>query len=381
MTSSTIRILLIDDEESDFLMTRALLGQIEEPRMEVEWASEFEEGLTILSEHRHDLCLLDYFLGEETGLDLLKAARSQGVRTPIILLTGKGSREVDLEAMKAGAVDYLQKGVTEPEPMERAIRYAVERHRAQEELRRSEERHRGMFDHLPLGLFRVSAEGEHMEANPALIRILEHPDRDTIRRDYAHNYFVSPADRERFFETLTDQSVALGFQSRLRTASGRPIRVRNTARVHRGPGGRIEYIEGTVEDVTGRQPPEGLEDEAAAFRALLRDGPLEVAVADVEGRVRGVSRGLRELLARSSSELEGAPVWDLFHPDASTDIARALEEVAEGDMDRTGRKVRLIDGEGRIVWCRATALPVENHDRLRTGVLFLLDQLDTAGVG
>lgn len=380
MTPTSIRILLIDDEESAFLMTQALLARIQEPRMELEWASDFDEGLARVSEERHDLCLLDYFLGEETGLDLLRAARSRGVRTPIILLTGKGSREVDLEAMRAGAVDYLQKGMTDPEPMERAIRYAVERHRAQEELRRSEERHRGMFDHLPLGLFRVTAEGEYMEANPTLIRILEFPGREEIHR-VAHDFFVSPGDREEFFETLTDQGVVVGFGSRLRTASGRPIRVRNTARVHRGPGGRIEYVEGTVEDVTGRIPPEGVEEEADALRALFEDGPAVLALTDPEGRVRSLSLGLRDLLGKGRPVPGDEAVWDLFHPDGAADIARDVNELAEGERDRTRREVRLVTAKGEVLRCRATGIPVSNRSGTRTGVLFHLDGLDDEGPG
>jgi PAS domain S-box-containing protein len=378
MTPTSIRILLIDDEESAFLMTRALLDQIPDTRMELEWAPSFQEGLDRVSEERHDVCLLDYFLGEQTGIELLRAARSRGVRTPIILLTGKGSREVDLEAMREGAVDYLQKGITDPEPMERALRYAVERHRAQEELRRSEERHRGMFDHLPLGLFRVSAEGEYMEANPALIRILEFPGRDEIRR-VAHDYFVSPGDREEFFETLTDHGVIVGFESALRTSSGRPIRVRNSARVHRGPGGRIEYLEGSVEDVTGRIPAEGTQDEADAFRALLEEGSAPIAFTDSEGRVRALSRGLRELLGRRRPAPGDQAVWDIFHPDAAADVARDVDELTGGDRDHTERRIRLVDSRGAICWCRVTGIPVATRDGIRTGALFHLDEVDDEG--
>jgi len=378
MNPTGIRILLIDDEESEFLMTRALLGRIEEPPMELEWAPSFEEGLARLGEHRHDLCLLDYHLGEETGVDLLQAARSRGVRTPLILLTGKGSREVDLGAMKAGAVDYLQKGMTDPAPIERAIRYAVERHRAQEELRASEERHRGMFDHLPLGLFRVSAEGEYMEANPALIRILEFPDREAIGR-IARDFFVSPEDRDAFFRTLADEGMVVGFESRLRTATGRPIRVRSSARVHRSAAGQIEYIEGTVEDVSGRVPPEELEAEAEAFRTLLRTGPARFALLDLEGRVRTASASLGELLGHTASQVVEEPAWDLFHPDDSAEVARDVVEVAEGRTEESERLVQLLDPAGDVVSCRATILPVLDHAGSRTGLLLFLDVRDGAG--
>ncbi len=326
MSLTSIRILLIDDEESDYLMTRTLLGRIEGTQMEVEWASSFEEGLARLTDVRHDVCLLDYFLEDRNGTDLLRLARSRGVRTPVILLTGKGSRDVDLEAMRAGAVDYLQKGGDDPWALERAIRYAVERHRAQEELRRSEERHRGMFDHLPLGLYRVTAEGDYMEANPSLIRMLEYPDRRTLREVHARNFFVSSLDRIRFQQILDDHGVVLGFESELRTSGGRPIRVRNTARVHRGPAGRVEYVEGSVEEVEGGPSERAPDADAAAFRTLLDHAPTSVLLVEPGGQVRAVSAHFAALVGSDAESLRSRALWELFEVADQAEVARTVEE-------------------------------------------------------
>ena len=57
-----------------------------------------------------DACLLDFRLGATTGLEVLTAVREAGVDTPIVLLTGQSDRETDLQAMAAGASDYLVKG-------------------------------------------------------------------------------------------------------------------------------------------------------------------------------------------------------------------------------------------------------------------------------
>ena len=77
--------------------------------------------------NQHDVCLVDYRLGAETGIDLLRAALERGCQAPIILLTGQGEHEIDLEAMKAGAADYLVKGRLDAGLLERSIRYAIER--------------------------------------------------------------------------------------------------------------------------------------------------------------------------------------------------------------------------------------------------------------
>ena len=107
-----------------------------------------------------------------------------------------------------------------------------------------------MFDHLPIGLFRISTEGDLMDANPALVHILGYPDPETLQTAYAAELFVDPADRQRFAEMLDQYGVARGFETRLKRTDGTLVLVRNTARAHRAADGRILYVEGAVEDIT-----------------------------------------------------------------------------------------------------------------------------------
>ena len=154
--SDPIRILLIDDDQGDFQMTLAMVGQIEGAPISLDWVPSYQEGLDAFRADEHDVYLVDYFLEDRDGLELVRQARELGIRKPTIMLTGRGSHDVDVEAMKAVASDYLVKGRVDPDQLERTIRYALQRQRAEEALRDSEERHRGMFDHLPIGLYRVS---------------------------------------------------------------------------------------------------------------------------------------------------------------------------------------------------------------------------------
>lgn len=347
LTNSRIRVLLIEDEESDYLMTQALLGQIRGDGVELEWASTFDDGLRVLGERRHDVCLLDYFLDERTGVELMHQARSLAIRTPIILLTGKGNRELDLEAMRSGAVDYIEKGTRIPELVERSLRYAVERHRAQEALRQSEERHRGMFDHLPLGLFRVTESGEYMEANPAMIRSLAYPEREGLRRA-AHNFFVAPEDRDEFLRTLTDHGVVIGFESELLTANGRRIPSRTTARAHRGLGGAIDYIEGIVEDVSTLRRTDEPGIEASAFRALMSASRFGIVIVAADGRVLRANPEARTRLHLSQQGGRGAVFWDYFSPSDGRAVAAALEDVAGAKTASATLTARVAGGGGKV---------------------------------
>jgi signal transduction histidine kinase len=132
----TLRILLVDDDEDDYLLTRDLLAEIPACGIDLEWAAGYDAGLDALREDRHDVFLFDYRLGRRNGVELLAEAVSRGCRAPAILLTGQGERDVDIEAMRAGAADYLVKGKIDSATLERSIRYAVERKRDQDALRR-----------------------------------------------------------------------------------------------------------------------------------------------------------------------------------------------------------------------------------------------------
>lgn len=135
-TPDIVRILLVEDDEDDYVMTRDLLDEVPGMDLRLHWVCEYDEALElVLSDRaRFDLCLFDYRLGENTGLDLLHAVRNAGNHVPVIMLTGQREREIDLEAMHAGAADYLLKGEITSGQLERSIRYTYERARADRQI-------------------------------------------------------------------------------------------------------------------------------------------------------------------------------------------------------------------------------------------------------
>jgi len=129
-----IKILLVDDDEDDYVMTRDLLSEVTAAAYEIDWVTSYDAAMNRINNGNHEIYLFDYRLGERTGLDLLNDVIAGGSNVPIILLTGQGDHEVDVSAMKAGAMDYLVKGQINSFMLERAIRYAIERKRAEEQI-------------------------------------------------------------------------------------------------------------------------------------------------------------------------------------------------------------------------------------------------------
>jgi PAS domain S-box-containing protein len=128
------KILLVDDDEDDFLLVKEMLSEAHQGKCELIWQDTYESGKESLLTNSFDAALIDYDLGLHTGLELIREAINAGIRTAIILFTGRGSFEVDLEAMQAGATLYLTKGETSALMLERGIRYAIERKQYEEAL-------------------------------------------------------------------------------------------------------------------------------------------------------------------------------------------------------------------------------------------------------
>ncbi len=133
-------ILLIEDDEDDYLITKREIINIPDRDITLDWVSSFEEAKERLLTSQHDICLIDYRLGEHTGLELLQYAREIQYRTPTIILTGQADHETDMEATEAGASDFLVKTELNPRQLERTFRYAIKMKQTMDGLREARDR-------------------------------------------------------------------------------------------------------------------------------------------------------------------------------------------------------------------------------------------------
>jgi diguanylate cyclase (GGDEF)-like protein len=129
METKSLHILLVEDDEDDYLIARDLLAEIPGMRVQLEWTRSCKDGLARSTDESIDIFMVDFNLGECNGLEFLHEIIQRGVRAPVIILTGQGNYEIDLAVMHAGAMDYLVKGSFDAQLLERSIRYAIERSR------------------------------------------------------------------------------------------------------------------------------------------------------------------------------------------------------------------------------------------------------------
>ncbi|HLG15500.1 MAG TPA: PAS domain S-box protein [Blastocatellia bacterium] len=168
-----LRVLLVEGNENDFVVTRDLLSSIDGGGFDLEWARSYEAGLKAMTGPHHDICLVGFRLGNRDGVELLREARRAGCQAPIILLTEDGVADgaVGIESIRGGAADYLIKSHLSAELLERSIRYAIERKRSEEALRESEERYRTFIKQSAEGVYCFEIERPIPTASPEEERI------------------------------------------------------------------------------------------------------------------------------------------------------------------------------------------------------------------
>lgn len=165
MSADTIRVLVVCDDEQEFILLRERFSRIKAARYEPEWQSCYDQALNGLADNRHDVCMVDYRLGAAGGVKLIRAALERGSAVPMILLTGQGSHEVEMDAIGSGAMDFLTKQEIGGPLLESSLRYAVERAGRLNALRQSEARRQPAVD---AGRSAVERNRELLETNKSL---------------------------------------------------------------------------------------------------------------------------------------------------------------------------------------------------------------------
>ncbi len=175
-----IKILFIDDDEEDFIIIRDHLNDTRRIKFQIEHADSFEKGLNLLKENRFDVYLLDYRLGNEDGLKLLKEAEKFKIEKPIIVITGEKNGDVDIASLKLGAIDYLVKSEITANILERSIIYAIERKKLEKKLKEEKELKNMIFKTTSAAICLVDLKTNlFIEINESFSNLFKKSEKDT----------------------------------------------------------------------------------------------------------------------------------------------------------------------------------------------------------
>ena len=255
-----ISVLLVEDDEDDYLITREMLAQQDRARFVLDWSATYDDALGTIRERRHDVYLIDYRLGYRTGLELLSDGFAGRPNAPVIVLTGQSDYEIDLAATALGVTDYLVKQDLDPAGLERSIRYAISHQRALDDLAQSRERYALAMSAANDGIWDWDLETDLVYFSPRWHAILGHREQANEAPPSAWFDLVHEEDLPRLRAAidahLAGQTPHLQSEHRMRHDDGTWRWVLTRGLAIRGPGGAASRMAGSVSDITDQRAAE-----------------------------------------------------------------------------------------------------------------------------
>lgn len=247
-----VKILLVEDDEDDYIFFKNYLNEIKINKYELTWASTYENAITLIRKKEHDIYFFDYRLGAYTGLDLIKECVILKMDAPIILLTGMGNHETDLAAMEFGAADYLVKSEMDSEKLERSIRYSIEQNKSLKRIKDSEEKFRSIFENSHDVIYLADSLGNILEVNKAAEHLFGYS-REEMMQLNASDLYENKEDRVKFIESINRTGISSNYEVILKDKFGNRKICTITASVQKVQPDGIVYYQGIVHDITRRR--------------------------------------------------------------------------------------------------------------------------------
>ncbi|MFH1228558.1 MAG: sigma 54-interacting transcriptional regulator [Planctomycetota bacterium] len=144
-----IKLLVVEDTDADFRLVVEYLKESRLASFEITRSQTLSGALKALSENKPDAVLADLGLPDSRGLTIVDNISKANPNIAIIVLTGLDDEKVGIDALNKGAQDYLAKGRLQGELLDKSIRYAIERKQAENEVKRSEQKLRAIFEAIP----------------------------------------------------------------------------------------------------------------------------------------------------------------------------------------------------------------------------------------
>lgn len=342
MSQEQLRVVLIEHEAGFARFVTEMLGQSRELVVDSRWAPSLADGLGMLQGEGFDVVLLDLAIPDGAGLGSVALIRAAAPQASILVCGEVDDDIITLESVHAGAQDYLIKSQLTPAWLERAVRYAVERHQMDRALHAAEERYHSLFDHLVEGIFQTTPEGQYLLANAALARMYGYETPEELMQsliDIGRSLYVQEGRREEFKRLMQEHDTLTGFESQAFRKDGSIIWISENCRAIRDHRGQLLYYEGTVEDITQQRLAEQkLRDSEALYHSLVETLPQNIFRKDLTGRFTFANRQFCKTLGRRLEEIVGKTDFDFF--------PRELAEKYQADDRRvlaTGQPYDLVE--------------------------------------
>ncbi len=296
--------------------------------------------------------------GWADGLALIKAIRSACADCRLILFVGEELDSRTLAALEAGADGYVLKSSQASWMLPAALVAAEKQYRRHQQVLAQADKYRTLFEESPLGMFRMTPEGQILDANPALIELLGYPDRERLTSRQAVGLYADPAVQARIIDRLRTAGYLRRSEVELRRADGTRFPARLNARLVRGSAGQGDFLEGSLEEIqpaeAGRRPAAPAEQFAGTILSSLGVG---VVVFDRQLRCASFNRYMEEMTGLRADQVIGLVADDVLPYLQESGIDGLLLQALHGETVVAQDKSYWILETDREGWYTATYSP------------------------
>ncbi|HXE43099.1 MAG TPA: PAS domain S-box protein, partial [Candidatus Baltobacteraceae bacterium] len=255
MEAESLKILFVGNDAN---LARGVTDAMRENGGTTETVA-FDAAVATAKKSSFNAILFDPPSANSSAIFQITALTVQLPRLPVIVLGSASDKSFGIEAIAAGAQDFLPKDQFNAEKLERRIRFAMERQHERVALMEEKENYYGIFDHLVEGVFRTTVDGHYLLANVALARIYGYESPTELManiKDIARKLYVEEGRREEFVRLMNERDTLTGFESKIYRKDETIIWISENCRAVRDGEGKLLHYEGTVEDITERKRAE-----------------------------------------------------------------------------------------------------------------------------
>jgi PAS domain S-box-containing protein len=368
------RILLVEDNPGDARLMRYYLHEGAGDAFALELVSDLESALARLRTPGISLILLDLTLPDSMGLDTFAQMHTAAPEIPIIVLSGRDDEALAIKTVHEGAQDYLVKGMVDSRLLVRAIRYAMERKRAEEALAYERDLFHTLLDNLPDRIYFKDHKSRFIRISKAVVEQfkIDHPKKAIRKTDFD---FFAPEHAEAAMrdeqEVMKTGTPILGKVEKEVLPDGSVTWALTSKMPLRDKQGRVIGNFGISRDITALKDIEGqLAAERNLLRSLIDNLPDYIYVKDSLGQYVIDNLAHQRLLGVDRPEdIIGKTAYDFFSAELADAHSRDDQQVFETGHPVLNREEPFVDLLGNRRWHATTKVPLRNNDGLLVGLV------------
>jgi PAS domain S-box-containing protein len=384
-SNSPTRILIIDDDEEDFLITSQYIKKIPGKTFEIDWCYDYTIAIQNICTSRYDIYFVDYLMSPKTGLELIQEAAKYSCDEPIILLTGKGNHQIDIQAMEAGAFDYQVKTELSVEKMERCIRYALGKTATLKALKTNERKFRSFFEKSKDAVFLADKDLVFEDANSAMTELVG-TSIEALQKSSLYDLLSQQKDRSIICELLHKHNEVNDFEIEILTSYKEKKPCILSVTKEKDEHGKIT-VQGIIHDITNLRKAEKANLQVEKLSATGRLA--RILAHEIRNPLNNINLSVEQLsnddadedskiffdiISRNSKTINDL-ISELLNSSRPTDISlehSSLQNILDQTLEQAVDRIRLKKIKMEFNYPESPAMILADSEKLKIAFLNII---------